>query len=35
MFFGDHNPPHFHVPYAGQTARVALDGQISAGEPAT
>lgn len=31
MFFGDHNPPHFHVRYAGQTARVALDGQILAG----
>lgn len=31
MFFGDHNPPHFHARYAGHTARVALDGQILAG----
>lgn len=28
MFFGDHNPPHFHVRYSGYKARVALDGQI-------
>jgi hypothetical protein len=28
MFFGDHNPPHFHVRYSGHMARVALDGQI-------
>jgi len=28
MFFGDHNPPHFHARYAGQVARVALDGSI-------
>jgi len=32
MFFGDHNPPHFHVRYAGHTARVALDGRILAGD---
>lgn len=25
---GDHNPPHFHVHYAGHKARVALDGSI-------
>ncbi len=31
MFFGDHNPPHFHVRYAGHTARVALDGTVLAG----
>lgn len=31
MFFGDHNPPHFHVRYAGHGARVALDGRILAG----
>jgi len=31
MFFGDHNPPHFHVRYAGQRARAALDGMIVEG----
>jgi hypothetical protein len=31
MFFGDHNPPHFHVRYAGHTARVALGGTVLAG----
>jgi len=31
MFFGDHNPPHLHVRYGGQKARVALDGTILAG----
>jgi hypothetical protein len=28
MFFGDHNPPHFHARYAGRSARVALDGTV-------
>ena len=28
MFFGDHNPPDFHVRYSGHKARVGLDGQI-------
>lgn len=32
MFFGDHNPPHVHARYAGQAARVALDGTILDGE---
>ena len=31
MFFGDHNPPHFHVRYGGNKARVALDGTVLAG----
>jgi hypothetical protein len=32
MFFGDHNPPHFHVRYADRKARVALDGTVLAGD---
>jgi hypothetical protein len=28
MFLGDHNPPHIHARYAGQAARVALDGSL-------
>lgn len=32
MLFGDHNPPHFHVRYAGHKARVALDGSMLAGD---
>lgn len=32
MFFGDHNPPHFHARYAGHSARVDLDGTILEGE---
>jgi hypothetical protein len=32
MFFGDHNPPHFHVRYAGHKARVALDGTVLVGD---
>ena len=28
MFFGDHNPPHFHAYYAESRARLALDGTI-------
>jgi len=31
MFFGDHNPPHFHARYAGRSARFALDGTLLAG----
>lgn len=31
MFFGDHNPAHFQVRYAGHKARVALNGTILAG----
>ena len=28
MFFGDHDPPHFHARYGEHKARVALDGTI-------
>ncbi|MBT8165522.1 MAG: DUF4160 domain-containing protein [Acidimicrobiia bacterium] len=28
MYFGDHNPPHFHAMYAGQRARFARDGRM-------
>jgi len=31
MFFGDHNPPHFHARYAGHKAKIALDGTLLAG----
>lgn len=32
MFFGDHNPPHFHARYGGRAARVALDGTVLDGQ---
>lgn len=32
MFFGDHNPPHFHARYSGHSARCALNGEMLAGE---
>ena len=32
MFFGDHNPPHFHARYEGHGARVGLDGTILQGK---
>ncbi|MEQ1523627.1 MAG: DUF4160 domain-containing protein [Aestuariivirga sp.] len=33
MFFGDHNPPHFHARYGTARAVVRIsDGQIIAGE---
>lgn len=32
MFFGDHNPPHFHARYAGRSARVALDETVLDGQ---
>jgi hypothetical protein len=28
MFYGDHNPPHFHAYYADSSAHFALDGTI-------
>jgi hypothetical protein len=28
MFFGDHNPPHFHARYSGHRARIAFDGTL-------
>jgi hypothetical protein len=32
MFFGDHNPPHFHARYGEHSARIALDGTFLDGE---
>ena len=32
MYFDDHDPPHFHAEYQGETAIVALDGTIIVGE---
>lgn len=32
MFFGDHNPPHFHARYSGHVGRVALDGTFLDGD---
>jgi hypothetical protein len=26
MYYGDHPPPHFHARYAGQTAKIEIDG---------
>jgi len=31
MYFGDHNPPHFHARYGSHVGRVALDGTILEG----
>jgi hypothetical protein len=31
MYFGDHNPPHFHVEFQGEKATVNFDGQLLAG----
>lgn len=31
MFHNDHNPPHFHADYQGQTAKFDLDGNIIKG----
>jgi Domain of unknown function (DUF4160) len=28
MFFGDHDPPHFHARYAGHTAKYRFDGEL-------
>jgi hypothetical protein len=32
MFFGDHNPPHFHARYGEHSARIGLDGTFLDGE---
>jgi hypothetical protein len=32
MFFGDHNPPHFHAYYGGSRARFALEGRMLDGD---
>jgi hypothetical protein len=31
MYFGDHNPPHFHVEFQGEKATFNFDGQLLAG----
>jgi len=31
MYFGDHNPPHFHVEFQGEKATFNFDGQLIAG----
>ena len=31
MYFGDHNPPHFHVEFQGEKATFTFDGQIRSG----
>jgi hypothetical protein len=31
MFHNDHNPPHFHAEYQGQTAKFDLDGNLLKG----
>lgn len=32
MYFGGHNPPHFHARYSGYGARVAFDGTLLDGD---
>jgi len=31
MYFGDHNPPHFHVEFQGEKATFDFDGKLLAG----
>ena len=31
MYFGDHNPPHFHVEFQGQKATFDFNGQLLSG----
>jgi len=31
MYFGDHNPPHFHVEYQGEKGTFNFDGQHLSG----
>jgi Domain of unknown function (DUF4160) len=31
MYFGDHNPPHFHVEFQGEKATFTFDGALLAG----
>ena len=28
MYFGDHNPPHFHVEFQGEKATFTFDGRL-------
>ena len=32
MYYGDHNPPHFHAEYQGQRASFTFDGNLLAGQ---
>jgi len=32
MFYRDHNPPHFHAEYQGQSATFGFDGKLLEGE---
>lgn len=32
MFHNDHNPPHFHANYQGQSAKFDLDGNLAEGK---
>jgi hypothetical protein len=32
MFYRDHNPPHFHAEYQGQSATFDFDGKLLEGE---
>src|SRR5439155_23689359 len=31
MYFGDHNPPHFHVEFQGEKATFTFDGRLHSG----
>ncbi len=31
MYYGDHNPPHFHVEFQGEKASFAFSGELLAG----
>jgi Domain of unknown function (DUF4160) len=31
MYFGDHNPPHFHAELQGEKATFTFDGQLRSG----
>jgi len=31
MYYKEHEPPHFHAEYQGQSAKFSLDGEILAG----
>ncbi len=32
MYFDDHNPPHFHAEYQGQSALFDMDGNVISGD---
>jgi hypothetical protein len=32
MYFGDHNPPHFHVEFQGEKATFTFDGRLRSGK---